>query len=133
MNVNRCVCTAIAALALLWTPAVAQTITDGDTLRQGGVTYRLWGIDAPEAKQVCPDGWPASSLAATGLQALTAGRSIVSHAKRSDDGRRIGAPNEAVPREISPLLGCTEVVGGRQALSTGPARLACREPVEALN
>jgi endonuclease YncB( thermonuclease family) len=53
-----------------------QTITDGDTLKQGGVTYRLWGIDAPEAKQVCPDGLPAGSLAATPLQALTAGRPI---------------------------------------------------------
>ena len=40
-------------------PTAAQTITDGDTLKQGGVTYRLWGIDAPESKQVCPDGWPA--------------------------------------------------------------------------
>ena len=44
-------------------PIFAQVITDGDTLEQGGVTYRLWGIDAPEAKQVCPDGWPAGSLA----------------------------------------------------------------------
>jgi endonuclease YncB( thermonuclease family) len=39
-------------------PADAQTITDGDTLKQGGMIYRLWGIDAPEAKQVCPDGTP---------------------------------------------------------------------------
>jgi endonuclease YncB( thermonuclease family) len=59
-----------AALVLLALPAAAQ-VTDGDTLKQGGVTYRLWGIDAPEAKQVCPDGWPAGSLAATRLQALT--------------------------------------------------------------
>ena len=63
---------------------LAQTITDGDTLKQGGVTYRLWGIDAPEAKQVCPDGWPAGSLAATRLQALTAGRSVVCEEKDHD-------------------------------------------------
>ena len=44
-------------LALLSTVAPARTITDGDTLKQGGITYRLWGIDAPEAKQVCADGW----------------------------------------------------------------------------
>lgn len=64
---------AIAASAFLCSPGVAQ-VTDGDTLKQGGVTYRLWGIDAPDAKQVCPDGWPAGSLATTMLQAaLTAG------------------------------------------------------------
>ena len=40
-------------LVLFASSAGAQTITDGDTLKQGGVTYRLWGIDAPEAKQVC--------------------------------------------------------------------------------
>jgi hypothetical protein len=45
----------------------AQLVTDGDTLKQHGVTYRLWGIDAPEAKQVCPDGWPAGSIATTRL------------------------------------------------------------------
>jgi endonuclease YncB( thermonuclease family) len=71
-------------LLILALPAAAQTITDGDTLEQGGVTYRLWGIDAPEAKQVCPDGWPAGSLAATRLQALTAGRSIVCQEKDRD-------------------------------------------------
>jgi len=57
--------------------ASAQTITDGDTIRQGGVTYRLWGIDAPENAQTCADGWPAGSLATTRLKALTAGRPVV--------------------------------------------------------
>jgi endonuclease YncB( thermonuclease family) len=70
---------------------VAQTVTDGDTLKQGGVPYRLWGIDAPEAKQVCPDGWPAGSLATTRLQALTVGRSIVCQEKDRDRYGRIVA------------------------------------------
>src|SRR5258707_15839154 len=77
MNFKRSVYRAIGALALLWTPVAAQSITDGDTLKQGGVTYRLWGVDAPESKQRCPDGWPAGSLATTRLRALTAGRSVV--------------------------------------------------------
>jgi len=49
-------------------PVVAQTITDGDTLKLNGVTYRLWGVDAPETKQDCPDGWAAGRLATTHLQ-----------------------------------------------------------------
>jgi hypothetical protein len=44
--------------------------------------------------------------------------------------RLLDAPNEAVFEKL--VLRCIEVVGGRQALSTGPARPACREPVEAL-
>jgi endonuclease YncB( thermonuclease family) len=53
----------LATALVVASPCAAQSAVDGDTLKQGGVTYRLWGIDAPEAKQVCPDGWPAGSLA----------------------------------------------------------------------
>jgi endonuclease YncB( thermonuclease family) len=75
----------VLAFVSVWANSpFAQTITDGDTLKQGGVTYRLWGIDAPETKQICPDGWPAGSLATTRLQALTAGRSIVCQEKDRD-------------------------------------------------
>jgi endonuclease YncB( thermonuclease family) len=85
-------------------PCFAQTVTDGDTLKQGGITYRLWGIDAPEAKQVCADGWPAGSVAATRLQALTAGRSIVCQEK--DRGRygRIVAICQALGEDLGAIL-----------------------------
>ena len=98
--------TALAALvlALLTPPAEAQTITDGDTLKQGGVTYRLWGIDAPEAKQVCPDGWPAGSLATTRLQALTAGRSIVCQEKDRDRYGRIVAICRASGEDLGAIM-----------------------------
>lgn len=85
-------------------PATAQSITDGDTLKQGGVSYRLWGIDAPEAKQVCPDGWPAGSLAATRLQALTAGRSIVCQEKDRDRFGRIVAICRVSGEDLGAIL-----------------------------
>lgn len=73
-------------------PGIAQpAITDGDTIRQGGFTYRLHGIDAPELAQVCPDGSSAGRLAATRLQALTAGRSIIGQQRDCDRYGRIVA------------------------------------------
>jgi endonuclease YncB( thermonuclease family) len=62
---------ALVSLLAASVPGATQTITDGDTIKQGGVTYRLWGIDAPESAQTCADGWPAGSLATTRLKALT--------------------------------------------------------------
>lgn len=75
-----------ALLGLLFVPwsAFAQTITDGDTLKLNGVTYRLWGIDAPETKQDCPDGWAAGQLATTHLQALIAGRNVICEGRDTD-------------------------------------------------
>lgn len=72
------------AVALSATTVTAQTITDGDTLRLNGVTHRLYGIDAPETKQVCADGWPAGSLATTRLQLLIGGGNVVCE-KRDQD------------------------------------------------
>ena len=37
-------------------PSLAQTVTDGDTIKHDRQTYRLWGIDAPETKQSCAEG-----------------------------------------------------------------------------
>jgi len=94
----------VVALALLASPTLAQTITDGDTLKQGGITYRLWGIDAPEAKQVCPDGWPAGSLATTRLQALTAGRSVVCQEKDRDRYGRTVAICRASGEDLGAIM-----------------------------
>jgi endonuclease YncB( thermonuclease family) len=90
--------------ALTASPAVGQVITDGDTLKIGGTIYRLWGIDAPEAKQTCPDGWPAGSLAATRLQALTAGRSIVCQEKDRDRYGRIVAICRASGEDLGAIM-----------------------------
>lgn len=90
----------IASLAM--GPAFAQTVIDGDTIKLAGTTYRLWGIDAAEARQVCADGWPAGIEATAALEHLTAGRLVTCEPKTTDrygrtvalcraDGRDLGA------------------------------------------
>lgn len=99
-----------AFLGLLLAAAAAhsQTITDGDTLKLNGVTYRLWGIDAPETKQDCPDGWAAGRLAATHLQSLISGRNVICERKDTDRyGRTV-----AVCRAGGEDLGAMMVRGG---------------------
>src|SRR5262245_48944012 len=53
----KALCVGVIGLAFS-SAAIAQTAVDGDTLRIGALTIRLFGIDAPEMKQVCGD-WPA--------------------------------------------------------------------------
>lgn len=91
-----------AALILLAFPVCAQTVTDGDTIKMDGTTYRLWGIDAPESKQECADGWTAGKAAATYLYGLIRGHKVTCETKDTDrygrtvaicraDGRDLGA------------------------------------------
>lgn len=89
---------------LLATSAVAQTITDGDTIKQGGVTYRLWGIDAPETNQSCPDGWPAGRLATTRLLALIQGKTVVCEKKDTDRYGRTVAVCRASGEDLGAIM-----------------------------
>jgi endonuclease YncB( thermonuclease family) len=41
---------ALVLLTSVTLPAGAQTVTDGDTIKLDGTTWRLWGIDAPETR-----------------------------------------------------------------------------------
>ena len=92
---------ALLTLALA-PPAASQSVTDGDTLKLNGTTYRLWGIDAPESKQICADGWPAGQEATKALSDLIRGHTVACEARTQDrygrtvalcraDGRDIGA------------------------------------------
>ena len=42
----------ISLIAEDWNPQT-YTITDGDTLKRNGISYRLEGMDAPEINQIC--------------------------------------------------------------------------------
>lgn len=65
-------------------PGAAQTVTDGDSIKLAGTTYRLWGIDAPEMRQTCADGWAAGIEAKRALEALMDEREITRE-NRVDD------------------------------------------------
>jgi hypothetical protein len=53
-----------ASLMLAALPAFAESVRviDGDTLEIDGVTYRLWGIDAPESANLAPTDGPQDGL-----------------------------------------------------------------------
>lgn len=63
-------------LLILAIPAAAQMVSDGDTIKHNGRTYRLWGIDAPENKQTCSDGWEAGREATKVMAELVRGRQV---------------------------------------------------------
>ena len=93
-----------ASLLLAALPAFAESVRviDGDTLRVDGVTYGLWGIDAPEPHQSCADDWPAGRTATEHLRALIGDRHVSCEPRALDrhgrtvalcraDGRDLGA------------------------------------------
>lgn len=92
------------ALLLLCFPAAAQTVTDGDSLVVSGQRIRLHGIDAPETKQICADGWPAGSLATTRLQAVVSGRSVVCEKRDQDRYGRTVAVCRANGEDLGAIL-----------------------------
>ena len=76
----------VASLTLAALPAFAESVrvVDGDTLKVDGVTHRLWGIDAPEARQSCADDWPAGRTATEHLRALIGDRHVTCEPRTLD-------------------------------------------------
>ena len=51
-------------------------------------TYRLWGIDAPETRQACADGWEAGPEARRKLAELIGVNDVICEARGLDRYRR---------------------------------------------
>src|SRR5260370_12802891 len=99
---NLSVLAAFLTLAALPASAESVRVVDGDTLKIAGVTYRLWGIDAPKSGQPCADGWPAGRAASEHLRAVIGDRQVSCEPRTIDrygrtvalcrvDGRDLGA------------------------------------------
>jgi endonuclease YncB( thermonuclease family) len=96
-------------LIVLASPAVAQTVSiaAGDKFDIDGVGYRLLGVEAPDPRQLCDDGYPSGTEAIKTLRTLISGRRIAceNHGREPSgrllaicraDGRDLG---EAMVRE----------------------------------
>lgn len=74
-------------------------VIDGDTLRIAGETIRLFGIDAPEGRQTCPnpDGtqWPCGEAATTRLKQWALLGEIACDGEERDDFGRLLAVCDA--------------------------------------
>lgn len=106
VSIVRAAAVSVHAVLLMAMPAGAQqaVITDGDTLKINGAAYRLFGIDAPETKQDCPDGWPAGRLATTHLQALIAGRNVICERRDTDRYGRTVAVCRAGGEDLGAIM-----------------------------
>ena len=48
----------------------AQNIISGDTFERDGITYKIWGIDAPAQSQTCHGKWPAGEKSIQAMRDL---------------------------------------------------------------
>lgn len=83
----------VLALGSVGPSALAQRaeVIDGDTIRLNGVTWRLFGIDAPEKQQACPDGWWAGQEAHRALGRIVWTRKVECEEVTKDRyGRTVG-------------------------------------------
>ncbi len=77
---RRCLALPFLALALMGAAPARPGVVDGDTFTLGPDRIRLWGVDAPEGRQVCRDGrgetYRCGDAARERLKALIGNRRI---------------------------------------------------------
>lgn len=85
----------LIALPAAADPSGTLRVIDGDTFDIGGVTVRLFGVDAPEQDQSCAtadgDPWPCGSWAAAEVRARFDGADVTCDAIETDRYGRIVA------------------------------------------
>jgi endonuclease YncB( thermonuclease family) len=88
--------------------APATHIIDGDTLTLGNEQVRLWGIDAPEGRQVCQDaaghGFRCGDVAREHLIALIGGRSVDCRRRDRDGYGRMVAQCNVAGRDLGEAM-----------------------------
>jgi endonuclease YncB( thermonuclease family) len=83
------------------------TVIDGDGLRIGDSTIRLFGIDAPEGRQSCRrngSAWDCGEAAAQQLRGLVRGRIVTCEEKDVDSYNRIVAVCRAGGVDVSEAM-----------------------------
>lgn len=94
-------------------PVSAQTLVghasavDGDSLSVGGMSVRLFGIDAPEGKQTCMrDGaaWACGEGATRQLASLVQGQQVVCRGRGSDDYGRTLVVCQVAGLELNKIM-----------------------------
>ena len=78
----------LTALAIVVaSPALAQTVVDGDTIKLKGITWRLWAL----TRRRRSNGAPAGALATGTVAKLLNGKTVTCEARGTDRyGRTIG-------------------------------------------
>lgn len=128
MRLHHCV--PLLALGLI-AAAPPTHIIDGDTFTFGTERVRLWGIDAPEGRQLCQDAaghsFRCGDVARERLTALIGGRSVDCRQKDRDSYGRIVAQCTVAGRDLGEAMVRTGWAVDYRQFSQGAYTAAERE------
>ncbi len=101
----------VATILMVTAPmarAAAVRVVDGDTIEIAATTYRIFGIDAPEAGQRCAAAsgktWPCGKLATAAMDAAVASGDVTCEAMGTDAYGRTLAVCRAVGLDLGRLM-----------------------------